>query len=518
MCRGEHVTVVEAREGKLEGEAQPGLLVFRGIPFARPPEGGLRWRTPEPPAKWSGVRAARRFGAQSWQRPFTTGPIASLMSTAVANGEDCLTLNIWTPAADDRGRAVMVWIHGGGFTIGGGAQPIYDGTALARCADVVVVTINYRLGALGFLRLVDVSNGRIPATGNEGLLDQVRALEWVRDNIVRFGGDPGNVTIFGESAGGMSVGALLAMPKARGLFRRAIAQSGACSTANPSARSSEIADGFLKHLKLDAAALPDIDPERITRAAEAYQVAAGGIAGGMLFQPCIEPPAMPALPIDAVKKGSADGVSVMVGACADEWLLLDAMNPNAAALEEDELKVRLNKRVGARSTALIDGYRSMLAVRGAPIDTASVASAIETDRIYRMPALRLADALAARGNPAYHYEFTWRSPMLNGRLKACHAIDIAFVFATHGINEGVASFSGAGASADALAATVQDAWASFARTGQPSTPALDGWRPYTDANLETALLDSPAALVQRRLREERRLWEGHADGDPLGRL
>jgi para-nitrobenzyl esterase len=268
----------------------------------------------------------------------------------------------------------------------------------------------------------------------------------------------------------------------------------------------------------DAAALADIAPERLTISAEAFQVAVGGIAGGLLFQPCIEPIALPTLPIDAVRGGSADGVSVMVGACADEWLLLDAMNPTAAALEQVHLELRLNNHVGAYAGELIDGYRTMLAARGAPADTASVASAIETDRIYRVPALRLAEALAARGNPAYHYEFTWRSPMSKGSMRACHAIDIAFVFATHGTNEGVASFCGAGPSADALATTVQDAWASFARRGTPSVLALEAWRPYTDANPETALLDSPTALVQHRLRAERRLWEGHPDGETLGRL
>jgi para-nitrobenzyl esterase len=238
----------------------------------------------------------------------------------------------------------------------------------------------------------------------------------------------------------------------------------------------------------------------------------------MVFQPCIEPTVLPTLPIEAVKNGSADGVSVMVGACAEEWLLFDAMNPAAATLQEPHLKARLEARVGSRATELIEGYRKMLTLRGAPTDTASLASAIETDRIFRLPGLRLAEALAARGNPAHHYEFTWRSPMLQGKLRACHAIDIAFVFATHANDEGVASFCGAGPSADALAATVQDAWTSFARTGAPTAPALQGWRPYTDANRQTALLDAPVSLAQRRLDGERQLWEGCADGEAVGRL
>jgi para-nitrobenzyl esterase len=223
---------VSIHHGKLEGDEQNGLFVFKGIPFAAPPVGARRWMPPEKPAAWTGVRDARRFGAVAHQNKL----MLSALSAMVVDGEqseDCLTLNVWTPALDGKRRPVMVWIHGGGFTIGSGSQPIYDGSALARRGDVVLVTVNYRLGPLGYLRLADVTGGKIAASGNEGMLDQVAALEWVRDNTDEFGGDPGNVTIFGESAGGMSVGTLLAMPAARGLFDKAIPQSGACHTGLP---------------------------------------------------------------------------------------------------------------------------------------------------------------------------------------------------------------------------------------------------------------------------------------------
>src|SRR5580700_2717172 len=218
--------IVSIHQGKLEGDDQGGLSVFKGIPFAAPPVGGRRWLAPEKPASWTGVRDARRFGAVNHQNKL----MLSALSAFVIDGEqseDCLTLNVWTPALDGKRRPVMVWIHGGGFTIGSGSQEIYDGSVLARRGDTVVVTINYRLGPLGFIRLADVTNRKIPSTGSEGMLDQVAALEWVRDNIAAFGGDPGNVTIFGESAGGMSVTTLLSMPAAEGLFSKAIAQSGA---------------------------------------------------------------------------------------------------------------------------------------------------------------------------------------------------------------------------------------------------------------------------------------------------
>ncbi len=186
---------VSIHQGKLEGDDQGGLCVFKGVPFAAPPAAARRWLAPEKPASWTGLRDARRFGAVAHQNQV----MLTALSAMVVDGEqseDCLLLNVWTPALDGKRRPVMVWIHGGAFSIGSGSQPLYDGSVLARRGDVVVVTVNYRLGPLGFMRLADVTNGKIPATGNEGILDQVAALRWVRDNIAEFGGDPGNVTIF----------------------------------------------------------------------------------------------------------------------------------------------------------------------------------------------------------------------------------------------------------------------------------------------------------------------------------
>jgi len=220
--------------------------VFRGLPFARPPVGPLRFRPPEPPEPWSGVRDAARFGPSAAQNGALVGPLMSLGISRT--GEDCLYLNVWTPAADRGRRPVLVWIHGGAFVLGSGSQMLYDGATLARRGDVVLVTVNYRLGALGFLRLRDRFGERLPASGNEGLLDQVAALEWVRDEIAAFGGDPGKVTIFGESAGAMSCATLLGMPRARGLFHRAILQSGAANYLWPRATASRIADQVLTDL------------------------------------------------------------------------------------------------------------------------------------------------------------------------------------------------------------------------------------------------------------------------------
>jgi para-nitrobenzyl esterase len=254
--------LVETRRGRVRGLAEAGLAVFRGIPYARPPVGPRRFGPPEPPEAWSGTHDATRFGSSAPQNGALIGPIMSL--GIGRTGEDCLYLNIWTPAADRRRRPVLVWIHGGAFLLGSGSQMLYDGATLARRGDVVVVTINYRLGAFGFLRLRDRFGQRLPATGNEGLLDQVAALTWVRDEIEAFGGDPGQVTIFGESAGSMSCATLLGLPRAHGLFHRAILQSGGANFVWPREIATELSDHVLDELAVTSPeALQTLGADRI---------------------------------------------------------------------------------------------------------------------------------------------------------------------------------------------------------------------------------------------------------------
>ena len=342
--------IVSTRWGRLEGEEQAGLFVFKGVPFAAATDGVRRWLPPKKPPAWTGVRDARRFGAVAHQNSVTNQALAA-MKIDQAHSEDCLNLNVWTAGLDRARRPVMVWIHGGGFTIGAGSQEIYNGSVLARRGDVVIVTINYRLGPLGFLRLNDVTNGRIPSSGNEGLLDQIAALQWVRDNIAEFGGDPDNVTIFGESAGGMSVGALLAMPSARGLFHKAIAQSGSCDTVSTVARANRTAERVLSKLGVS----PD-DADAI-RALPVAQLLTGvfGADGktpdrelGMAYQPVVDGAVIPRELIEMVAQGSAAGVAVMVGSNLEEWKLFSAMEPSAQKLDKAGLIARMNNGQGSR--------------------------------------------------------------------------------------------------------------------------------------------------------------------------
>ncbi len=510
-------SIATCRSGKLEGQARDGVHVFRGIPFATPPVGAKRWRAPEREARWSGVKFAHTVGNASPQNPLALDALAAFKIDE-PQSEDCLYLNVWTPGIDGAQRPVMVWIHGGAFTIGSGAQSLYDGSGLAKRGDVVVVTINYRLGALGFLRLVDVTNGRIPSTGNEGILDQIAALEWVRDSIAGFGGDPDNVTIFGESAGGMSVGTLLGAPKARGLFRRAIPQSGACNTANPSERVGHIAERFAEFAgSRDADALLARSTVELLEIANRLTPTPGQQAdprlGGMPFQPGIDGSVVPRRAIESVAQGSAAGVDVLVGSTLEEWKLFGAVDPNVASLDDAQLIAQVEQRLGAAARPLVQTYRGARNARGAAATPAEIFMSIETDRIFRMPGLLLAETQARHGARVYNYLYTWPSPMLGGLFGACHAIELGFVFGTHRA-PGVAEFSGEGEAADALAEVTMDAWLSFARSGDPSGTRVGCW-PVYDVDRATMLFGETCRLEHAPLDVERAAWDavpGHLLG------
>src|SRR4051812_15242892 len=340
------MTIAETRSGKIEGVEHDGVLVFRGIPFAAPPVGPRRFRPPVREDAWDGVRDATKFSPESAQADL---PVSRLLgSTGAGSSEDGLYLNVWTPACDDARRPVMVWIHGGAYVFGSGAVPWYDGTRFVEHGDVVVVTINYRLGPLGFLHLADLFGADLAGSGNAGILDQVAALEWVRDSIAGFGGDPDNVTIFGESAGANSVGTLLAVPPARGLFRRAIAQSGAGAWVSTRERATLVATRTLDRLavrpstieELQAlplkelfAAQPDLSDEQKT-----------GVAT-LPWQPVIDDVALHQLPIDAVAAGSAAGVHLLTGSNEHEMTLFSVLDATLGELDDAGIARRLQSVV-----------------------------------------------------------------------------------------------------------------------------------------------------------------------------
>jgi para-nitrobenzyl esterase len=502
--------VVETTSGKIEGIFRKGLYIFCGVPYAAPPAGERRWLPPVPPEPWGGVRPAKEFAPTAPQSPmdiqFLEPPEKQPQS------EDCLYLNIWTPGLDGAKRPVMVWVHGGFFTTGAGSWLRYNGRTLSTRGDVVVVTINYRLGVLGFLNLNEVTKGRIPATGNEGLLDQVLALEWVRDNISRFGGDPDNVTIFGESAGAMSEGVLLAMPKARGLFHRAILQSGAAHHVNSLKSAGEVAEVFL-----DIVDTKPTEVDKLRSLTEQQIISAQGeviprvygsklAVGSLPLGPVVDGNIIPELPIDSIAGGSVDSVPILIGTNLDEWKLFAVLDKKLATLNEADLLRRCQRLIPGRDAAgLMEAYRQARSRGNLPVTPSELFIAIQTDRFFRMPAIRLAEAHYRRQQPAYMYLFNWASPLMNGNLGSCHALDLGFVFGTLDGN-----FTGSGEEAWALSRKIQDAWTSFARHGNPRCESLGEWKLYGERG-ETMILGKQCMLAEDPYDKERRAWEPFPD-------
>ncbi|MGH7781319.1 MAG: carboxylesterase/lipase family protein [Candidatus Binataceae bacterium] len=506
--------IVSTSYGKLEGESNSDLCVFKGIPFAAPPVGAKRWAAPEKPARWQGTRDARKFGGVAPQNAMANGALAAMVVSG-EQSEDCLYLNVWTPRCDTARRPVMVWIHGGAFAIGSGSQPLYDGSTLARRGDAVVVTVNYRLGPLGFLRLCDLTGGKIPATGNEGIFDQIAALEWVRDNIAEFGGDPGNVTIFGESAGGMSVGTLLAAPSARGLFHKAIAQSGACHTGATGERASRKAERIIARLGAspsDANAIRAPTPAQLLTGALMPDGVTPDPELGMAYQPVIADGAkLPKVAIEMVAGGSADGVAIMAGSTLEEWKLFAAMDPGVPRLDRTGLAARFGKRFGNETAAgLIENYTRARGERSDSTTPRELFSAIETDRVFRIPALRLCETHSRRKGRIFNYLFTWKSPAVGGMLGSCHALELGFVFGTNHL-PGMGPFAGGGPAAEKLATDMQDAWIAFARSGNPSFERLGDWREYDEGRRATMVFGEATKSADAPLDGERKAWSGVPD-------
>jgi para-nitrobenzyl esterase len=508
-------TVALTPLGALEGRREQGITVFRGVPYARSPRDGLRFRHPEPLEPWQSTRRAFSFGSAAPQ----VGPVHRLIRTAIgavgsSQSQDCLYLNIWTPGIDRLRRPVMVFIHGGAFILGSGAARLWQGWHLARRGDVVVVTINYRLGALGFLRWRTLvgERGRPPA--NAGILDQIAALRWVRDHIDAFGGDPENVTIFGESAGAMSVGTLLGARRAKGLFHKAILQSGAAHNVSTSAEADEVSQLFVRELGLENPSVEKLAKLPVTEImrAQALVSAETGIRNGALaWQPCVDGDLLERHPLQSVEQGllSAD-VPMLVGTNRDEWKLFIGLDPAAMRLDEAQLRSRFLRTLRGSddegrplSEQAWEAYYRVKGRRGG--EPSERWGAFQSDRIFHYPAVRLADVQSEHQPRTYAYVFEWAPPTVQERLGACHGLELPFVFGTLRA-PWLRTWLGLSPRAQRLCRVMQDSWVHFARYGSPGHERLPDWPSYSRQARSTMAFDGECTLREDPHERGREFW------------
>jgi para-nitrobenzyl esterase len=501
--------IVETTFGKLRGRSVNGIRTFKGIPYGAPTAGASRFMPPVKPAAWTGTRDALDFGPSCPQLPGFKTPEIQIMQNLTSNAasEDCLVLNVWTPGTDGAKRPVMFWLHGGGFQFGSGSQPFYDGANLARRGNVVTITINHRLGCLGYLHLADLGGPAFAKSGNVGLLDAVAALEWVRDNIERFGGDPKNVMIFGESGGGSKVSTLLGMPAAKGLFHRAAIESGPALTATSRETATRTATAFLNTLGLDQTRLDRLQTLSTELLIEAQSMTRGG------FSPVHDGDVIPENMFEPAATRISEDVPLIIGSNKDEGTFLLQSEADLFTIDDAGLRSRVKNAVGSDEAAnrVLDIYRRTYP-NARPTD---YWVQIYTDRSMRTRSMELAERKAALNKaPVYMYFFAWDTVGFGGKYKALHMAEIPFVFdnianaeaMTHQLPE-----------AQALADKMSNAWIAFARTGNPATTDLPQWSPYSADHRATMIFGNNPRVESDPVRELRMFWREEEQRAGAGR-
>jgi para-nitrobenzyl esterase len=517
ILAGDANAVVETTAGKVHGFARNGIQTFKGIPYAATTEGSGRFVAPAKPKPWAGIRSSMYYGPTCPQAPRTgwlKDENAFLFQWDDGQpGEDCLRMNLWTPGLNDgRKRPVMVWLHGGGWAAGSGQeQPAYNGENLSRRGDVVVVSLNHRLNILGYLNLAAYGE-KYADSANAGVLDLVVALEWVRDNITAFGGDPGNVTIFGQSGGGAKVSTLASMPMAKGLFHKGVVQSGSTLRLGDAEAAAKLAAAVVAELGLSKATIDKIQTIPYTRLLEAGEVAMRklqpspplggpgvpaprGTAQRLGFSPVVDGKYVTRHPFDPDAPGESANVPMLIGTVMNE------QSPSMfdAALEsmtEDQMKERAARRYGAQTAMVVDAYRKAYpSVK--PVELLSRMLSVRTNAVTQ------AERKAAKGSaPAYMYLFSWQTPVLNGRPRAFHCSEIPFVFN----NTDVSAFATGGTTeARELGGKVSDAWINFARHGDPNHGGLPKWPAFTAESGPVMIFDKTCEVKNDPDRELRKV-------------
>jgi len=488
--------------GKVRGVDVDGINIFKGVPYGANTAGKNRFMPPADPAKWSGVRDALEFGPSAPQTEPGVRRTGSNLAVAAAGlpmeSEDCLVLNIWTPGINDgRKRPVMLWCHGGGFSTGSGSSPVTDGTNLARRGDVVVVTINHRLNVLGFTYLGEAGGTEFAQSGDVGMLDIVHALKWVRDNIAQFGGDPNTVTIFGQSGGGRKVGTLLAMPSAKGLFHRAIIESGPTIKLVERDQAPRVASELLGKLGLNKSQVRELQSLPVERIMGAYFAVVRSMNVDQMtmgFSPTVDGSAVPRHPFHPTASDVSPNVPLMLGHTRTE--LTSGADAAVFSLSDDALHGRIRGLVGESAGRVIDVYRK--ANPGAtPSD---IYFLIASDYRYGAPVMKIAERRAAlKKAPVFLYYFRWETPIDGGRLKSPHTIEIPFAFD----NIKASRLTASSPDAPALADKVSDEWIAFARKGDPNTPKLPRWPAFNAAERPTMVFNNESKLENDPIREQR---------------
>jgi para-nitrobenzyl esterase len=498
--------IVETASGKVVGYVRNGIQTFKGIPYAESTEGANRFMPPVKAKAWGGVRSSRQYGNVAPQAPrqgWANDEEAFMFSWDDGiQGEDCLRINLWTPAVNDgKKRPVMVWLHGGGFSAGSSQElKSYDGENLARRGDVVVVSLNHRLNVLGYLNLAQYGD-RYASSANLGMLDIVAALEWVRDNIGGFGGDPRTVTVFGQSGGGGKVGALMGMPAASGLFHRAIVESGSMLRAGTENKSRQLADLIVAELGLNRSNVHEIQTlayekliQASTKVLRERNPAPKGtppnfrrMADMLGFAPIVDGKILPSHPFDPQASALSADVPMIIGSTLNEFIT--AINhPEYEQMTEAELEQRVRGMYGERTPKVIEAFRQ----RSPNAAVFDVWSHIGASSV-RQAAIKQAIAKAALGKaPAYLYWFAWQTPIFDGRPRVFHCAEIPFVFDN---TDRCETMTGGGAEARALAAIMSDAWIQFARTGNPNHPRMPHWDAFSPDHKQTMIFDNKTVQV-----------------------
>jgi len=489
----ERVTV-ENEAGKLLGAAERGAVSFKGIPYAAHSGAANRFMAPRPVIPWKGIREAIRYGDRCPQEVETIAhtPVLAWYGQTEAFSENCCVLNVFTPALDAARRPVMVYIHGGGYITGGGGSPVLDGTQLATFGDVVVVTINHRLNVFGYTNLGHLDPEYFGDAANAGQLDLIAALTWTRKNISVFGGDPGNVTLFGQSGGGSKIMVLMAMPGAKGLFHRAINMSGVTGLNVGSSSATEpYANEILKALSLGKANVRKLQDVPVDALLQAREVALKAVKSEG-SRPVIDARHIPAGPMTPQGLAVHSSVPLMMGTAETEATFYFRSDMRNFKVTADQVKTRIKAQFGvddARADAIMAAYRQDDPNRTA----ADVLAALATDTLFRVPMIRAAEAKANAGHaPVYLYNFTWKAPVDGGAWRSPHTIDIPFAF---GNTDKSTALTGAGPEPMEVSRNLMAAFVAFARTGNPNNPRMPEWRPYDTATRATMTIDTKCRAV-----------------------